>query len=158
MLFRSFSSIQERIVVEITEEEGLDMVSLEAKRNMPGFSGMFALDDYGSGYSNEKNLLALSPAYIKVNIAIIRDIDKSQDKQQIVANIVSYAHERNMQVIAEGMETAAELETVLDLDVDLLQGYFLARPSAVPGTVSDEAFAVIQAHASDQKQVFEKKY
>ena len=155
---RRFSSIQDRIVVEITEEEGLDTVSLEAKRNMPGFSGMFALDDYGSGYSNEKNLLALSPAYIKVDLAIIRDIDKSQDKQQIVANIVSYAHKRNMQVIAEGMETAAELETVLELDVDLLQGYFLARPSAVPGSVSDEAFAVIQAHVTDQKQVFEKKY
>ena len=51
-----------------------------------------------------------------------------------------------------------ELETVLELDVDLLQGYFLARPSAVPGSVSDEAFAVIQAHVTDQKQVFEKKY
>ncbi|MFQ9152629.1 MAG: EAL domain-containing protein [Blautia sp.] len=64
-----------------------------------------------------------------MDLAIIRDIDKSQDKQQIVANIVSYAHKRNMQVIAEGMETAAELETVLELDVDLLQGYFwLVRP------------------------------
>ena len=93
-----------------------------------------------------------------MDLEIIRDIDKSQDKQQIVANIVSYAHKRNMQVIAEGMETAAELETVLELDVDLLQGYFLARPSAVPGSVSDEAFAVIQAHVTDQKQVFEKKY
>ncbi|MFQ9152628.1 MAG: EAL domain-containing protein [Blautia sp.] len=51
---RRFSSIQDRIVVEITEEEGLDTVSLEAKRNMPGFSGMFALDDYGSGYSNDE--------------------------------------------------------------------------------------------------------
>lgn len=81
----------------------------------------------GSGYSNEKNLIDLSPAYIKVDISIIRDIDKSQDKQQIVSNIVSYAHERNMQIIAEGMETAAELETVLALGVDLLQGYFLAR-------------------------------
>ncbi len=48
----------------------------------------------------------LSPAYIKVDISIIRDIDKSQDKQQIVSNIVSYAHGRNMQIVAEGMETA----------------------------------------------------
>lgn len=146
---RRFASLQSRLVVEITEEEGMDSSALEIKRNTPGFQGNFALDDYGSGYSNEKNLLYLSPAYIKVDISIIRDIDKSQDKQQIVSNIVSYAHERNMQIIAEGMETAAELETVLALGVDLLQGYFLARPAAVPSKISDEALTVIQAFHGD---------
>ena len=60
---------------------------------MPGFSGVFALDDYGSGYSNEKTLLELAPAYIKLDLSIIRDIDSDPDKQQIVENIVSYAHQ-----------------------------------------------------------------
>ena len=86
----------------------------------------------------------------QVDLSIIRDIDKSQDKQQIVSNIVSYAHGRNMQIVAEGMETAAELETVLALGVDLLQGYFLARPAAVPSKISDEALAVIQAFEAKQ--------
>lgn len=147
---RRFTSLQSRLVVEITEEEGMDSSALEIKRNTLGLQGNFALDDYGSGYSNEKNLIDLSPAYIKVDISIIRDIDKSQDKQQIVSNIVSYAHGRNMQIIAEGMETAAELETVLALGVDLLQGYFLARPAAVPSKISDEALAVIQAFEAKQ--------
>ena len=147
---RRFTSLQSRLVVEITEEEGMDSSALEIKRNTLGLQGNFALDDYGSGYSNEKNLIDLSPAYIKVDISIIRDIDKSQDKQQIVSNIVSYAHERNMQIVAEGMETAAELETVLALGVDLLQGYFLARPAAVPSKISDEALAVIQAFEAKQ--------
>lgn len=147
---RRFTSLQSRLVVEITEEESMDSSALEIKRNTLGLQGNFALDDYGSGYSNEKNLIDLSPAYIKVDISIIRDIDKSQDKQQIVSNIVSYAHERNMQIIAEGMETAAELETVLALGVDLLQGYFLARPAAVPSKISDEALAVIQAFEAKQ--------
>ena len=147
---RRFTSLQSRLVVEITEEEGMDSSALEIKRNTLGLQGNFALDDYGSGYSNEKNLIDLSPAYIKVDISIIRDIDKSQDKQQIVSNIVSYAHRRNMQIVAEGMETAAELETVLALGVDLLQGYFLARPAAVPSKISDEALAVIQAFEAKQ--------
>ena len=147
---RRFTSLQSRLVVEITEEEGMDSSALEIKRNTLGLQGNFALDDYGSGYSNEKNLIDLSPAYIKVDISIIRDIDKSQDKQQIVSNIVSYAHGRNMQIVAEGMETAAELETVLALGVDLLQGYFLARPAAVPSKISDEALAVIQAFEAKQ--------
>ena len=147
---RRFTSLQSRLVVEITEEEGMDSSALEIKRNTLGLQGNFALDDYGSSYSNEKNLIDLSPAYIKVDISIIRDIDKSQDKQQIVSNIVSYAHGRNMQIVAEGMETAAELETVLALGVDLLQGYFLARPAAVPSKISDEALAVIQAFEAKQ--------
>ena len=64
--------------------------------------------------------------------------------QQIVENIVSYAHQRGMKIIAEGLETPAELLKVLELDVDLLQGYFLAKPSAVPKPVSAESVAIIE--------------
>ncbi len=81
-----------QMVIEITEEEEIDHEALEAKRHAPGFSGMFALDDYGSGFANENSLLELSPRFIKVDIAIIRGIDTDPDKQQIVQNIVAYAH------------------------------------------------------------------
>ena len=132
-----------RMVVEITEEESIDYEALERKRNAPGFSGMFALDDYGSGYSNENTLLQLAPRFIKVDIAIIRDIDSSPDKQQILQNVVAYAHPRSMKIVAEGVETAAELRTVIELGADLLQGYFLARPAIVPGAIAPEAAAII---------------
>ena len=79
------------------------------------FSGMFALDDYGSGYSNEGSLLELAPRFIKVDISIIRGIDSDPDKQQILRNVVRYAQPRSMQIIAEGVETAAEMRTVIDL-------------------------------------------
>ena len=94
---------------------------------------MFALDDYGSGYSNENTLLQLAPRFVKVDITIIRGIDTSPDKQQILRNVVAYAHPRSMKIVAEGVETAAELRTVIELGADLLQGYFLARPAIVPG-------------------------
>ena len=84
-----------RMVVEITEEEEIDYEALERKRNAPGFSGMFALDDYGSGYSNENTLLQLAPRFVKVDITIIRGIDTSPDKQQILRNVVAYAHPRS---------------------------------------------------------------
>lgn len=103
------------------------------KKNMPGFLGAIALDDYGSGYNSEKSLLAISPQYIKVDMAIIRDIDIDPDKQQIVVNIVNYAHQRGMYIVAEGIETSAELEKVLELGVDLLQGYYLARAGSSAG-------------------------
>ncbi|MCM1551768.1 MAG: GGDEF and EAL domain-containing protein, partial [Butyrivibrio sp.] len=138
-----FAQIQPKIVVEITETEHMDMVC--QKREAVGFSGDFALDDYGSGYNSEVSLLELKPKYVKVDIAIARDVDKDRDKQYIVENIVTYAHERAMKVIVEGLETEAELRKSLELGVDLLQGFFLARPGAVPPAISDEAKRIIRS-------------
>lgn len=144
-----YSALQPRVVVEIVEAEGLDEGCTRAKREMPGFSGLFALDDYGSGYNSEKNLLELAPAYTKIDISIIRSIDVSRDRQEIVANMVAYAHQRDMQVIAEGVETPQELETVIDLGVDLIQGYLLARPAAVPAMeIAPEALELIRRKAA----------
>ncbi|MDY5944501.1 MAG: EAL domain-containing protein, partial [Faecalibacterium sp.] len=135
--------LRRRMVIEITEEEEIDYEALERKRNAPGFSGMFALDDYGSGYSNENTLLQLAPRFVKVDITIIRGIDTSPDKQQILRNVAAYAHPRSMKIVAEGVETAAELRTVIELGADLLQGYFLARPAIVLGAIAPEAAAII---------------
>lgn len=138
-----FGDIKKQLVIEITEEESLDYKALEAKKNAPGFASTFALDDYGSGYSNEKSLLDLSPGYIKVDLSIIRDIDKNADKQQIVENIVAYAHKRGMKIVAEGLETPEEIHAVLELEVDLLQGFYLGRPEPVPKEINPEAVKVI---------------
>lgn len=140
-----YGELQKQIVIEITEEESIDYHALEHKKNAPGFSGNFALDDYGSGYSNEKSLLELAPKYIKVDLSIIRDIDTDPDKQQIVENIVAYAHKRDMQIVAEGLETPEEIHKVLELGVDLLQGFYLARPEAVPGSINENALKTISS-------------
>ncbi len=139
-----YYDLQGRIVVEITEAEHLDMELIRRKSSVESFSGMFALDDYGSGYNSEINLLELKPKFVKVDISIVRDVDKDINKQQIISNIVSYGHKRDMLIIAEGLETAAELEKVLELGVDLLQGYYLAKPGERPGPVSEEALRVIR--------------
>ena len=150
-----YASILPRIVIEITEEECLDPKALRIKQTIPGSSGAFALDDYGSGYSNERSLLELSPNYIKIDLSIIRSIDTDANKRQIVSNTVSYAHQRGMKVVAEGLETADEVRTVLSLGVDLLQGFFLAMPQVEPGGASEESLAVIaEMHSqSDESQI-----
>lgn len=104
---------------------------------------MFALDDYGSGYNSEINLLELKPKFVKIDISIVRNVNQDVNKQQIISNIVNYAHQWDMLIIAEGIETAEELRTVLELDVDFLQGYFLARPGEVPSAISKDALEVI---------------
>ena len=140
-----YAELQKQIVIEITEEESIDYHALETKKNALGFEGAFALDDYGSGYSNEKSLLDLAPKYIKVDLSIIRDIDTDPDKQQIVENIVAYAHKRDMKIVAEGLETPEEIRKVLELEVDLLQGFYLARPEPVPGNINEDALKIIAA-------------
>lgn len=138
-----YLDIRSQLVLEITEQEFLSKEALERKTSK-GFLGVVALDDYGSGYNSEKSLLALSPKYIKVDMVIIRDIDTDIDKQQIVANIVKYAHQRGMYIVAEGVETAEELKKVLELEVDLLQGYYLSRPAATPGAINPDALKIIE--------------
>ncbi|MBR0164899.1 MAG: bifunctional diguanylate cyclase/phosphodiesterase [Lachnospiraceae bacterium] len=138
-----YGDLLHRVVIEITESEFMNEDATERKRNIPGFSGLFALDDYGSGYNSERTLLELTPKYIKVDLSIIRNIDSSPDKQRIVSNIVRYAHERNMLIIAEGIETAQEMETVCKLGADLLQGYFLARSDQVPPALSSGASDIL---------------
>lgn len=134
-----FGKIQDRLIIEITETENLEMELIRKKSTAEGFTGIFALDDYGSGYNSELNLLTLNPHYVKVDVTIVRDIDVDENKQQIVRNIVQYAHERQMKIIAEGIETGAEMKKLLELEVDLLQGFYLARPGAVPPALSEDA-------------------
>lgn len=138
-----FADLQSRIVLEITEDEYLGLEALDEKRGYPGFSGNFALDDYGSGYNGEMNLLLLKPRFVKVDVVFIRGIDSNPDRQQLVSSLVTYAHGHDMKVVAEGIETAEELQKVLELGVDLFQGYFLARPAAVPAEIAPHAEEII---------------
>ena len=148
-LFNTYPDIASNLVIEITEAETMNDEAMEAKRAIPGFGGTFALDDYGSGYNSEIMLLELKPAYIKVDISIISHIDSSVDKQRIVENVLAYAHERGMFIVAEGVETASEMQTLMDLGVDLFQGYFLSRPARVPDPVSDEALKLIKGRDAE---------
>lgn len=64
-------------------------------------------------------------------------------------NVVTYVHERGMFIVAEGVETAEEMNTLMDLGVDLLQGYFLSRPARVPEPVSEEALNLIKGREAE---------
>ena len=136
-----------KLVVEITEEEEMNEEALEKKRNAPGAPAVFALDDYGSGYSNGSSLLTIAPRYVKVDIAIIRGIDADPDKQQFLKALIEYARPRGVQVLAEGVETMNDLRRVLEMGVDLLQGYGLARPAAEPVAIREKAARVIEETA-----------
>ena len=119
-----------RVVFEVTEEESRNAEGLAKKINYIRKDGIqIALDDFGSGYSNEIRILSLLPDIIKIDMEMIQGIHNNVDKQNLVANLVSFCHNKGVKVVAEGIETSADLVTVIEMDVDYAQGYYLGRPA-----------------------------
>ncbi|QLY79859.1 GGDEF domain-containing protein [Clostridium intestinale] len=88
-----------------------------------------ALDDLGTGNSGLKTLTEIKPNYIKIDMYFIRNIDTDSFKQKLVESFVKFANSTNIKVIAEGIETKEELETLISLGVFAGQGYYLGKPS-----------------------------
>ena len=117
-------------VVEMTEQSEIDDERLEAlKERYKNMGVKMAIDDYGSGYSNAGNLLRYMPNFVKIDRSLLNDIHKSPKKRHFVREIIQFCHENDILALAEGVETADELHTVILLGADLIQGYFTARPA-----------------------------
>lgn len=124
------ANYSDQVVIEITESEEVNSDGIVIKKNYRNKYGtQIAIDDFGSGYSTETSLLEVNPDFIKIDMVIIRDIHKDKNRYQLVKSIVEYSKIRGIKIIAEGVETEEELYTLIELDVDLLQGYYLSKPS-----------------------------
>lgn len=129
-LYAHYSDIMSEVTIEFTEqteatEELLNSI-LERRKRM-GFQ--IAIDDYGTGYSNISNLLTFMPNCVKIDRSLIQNIHEDKRKQHFTKNIIDYGHDNNFLVLAEGVELSEEMKTVIDMGVDLIQGYYTARPS-----------------------------
>ncbi len=91
-----------------------------------------ALDDVGSGYSSLNMFVQLETDYIKVDREIIMDIHQNSRKQSVYKSLYEAAKEHGVSVLAEGIETKDEFECIKSIGVDLAQGYYFAKPSAIP--------------------------
>ena len=119
------------VVVELTEQSEADDDALERmKESFRAMGVETAVDDYGTGYSNIINLLRYAPDYVKIDRMLLTGIQDNLQKQHFVKSIIGFAHENNFKALAEGVETTQELETVIALGVDLIQGYYTAKPNA----------------------------
>lgn len=125
-----------QIVFEVVETEWVkDQKHLKSILEFYRAKGYkIALDDLGEGYSSLNMLIELQPDIIKVDRNIIDGIDTNELKQSVYRALYNIAREHNIEVLAEGVETAAELEMVKSIGVDYVQGYYYAKPSAEPIT------------------------
>ncbi len=129
-LIKLYKNYIDRVVVEITEQDVINPGNLERKLAFVNeYNLELAIDDFGSGFSNEKRILALKPSIVKVDMELIQGISLNVDKQTIVSNLLDFCHNKNIRVIAEGVETSEDLKYISKLGVDYVQGYYVAKPN-----------------------------
>ncbi|MGH7198116.1 MAG: EAL domain-containing protein [Candidatus Omnitrophota bacterium] len=130
-LFAEKGSIgYENIVIEVTEQSILRSFEeiREALKDLKTKGVSVAIDDMGGGAVSLRDVAVLRPDFIKFDKSLIRDIDKSVTKQQIIISMIIFANGIHAATTAEGIETKREYETVLMCGVGLGQGYYFARP------------------------------
>ncbi|MEW6066731.1 MAG: EAL domain-containing protein [Nitrospirota bacterium] len=118
------------IVLEITEKEAIENYKLfkEAVSYYSKLGFAIAVDDTGTGYSGLETLFELKPDFIKLDVSIVKHIDKNIVKQELAKSLIAISKKLNSEVIAEGIETEEELITLRDIGVDLGQGFLFAKP------------------------------
>ena len=124
----------ERIVVEMTEHapvgdyDGLN-TALQPLRDA---GARVAVDDAGAGFASLRHILLLAPDIIKLDISLTRGIDSDRSRRALSYALVAFARETQTTIVAEGIETEAELRALRDIGVTHGQGFLLARPMTPP--------------------------
>jgi diguanylate cyclase (GGDEF)-like protein len=119
------------LIVELTEESLVrDLGALRADLEPLLSCGIkLAIDDMGAGYSNLRQVTALGPSLVKLDRTLVHDIDVAPAQSALIDALIGYAQRTGAQIVAEGIETQAELEVLRALGVTYGQGYLLAAPA-----------------------------
>lgn len=120
-----------RLIFETLESQPVDNYRhlTNILREYREFGFKTAIDDFGAGYSGLNLLADFQPDLIKLDMALIRDVDRDRVRQAIVRGIVTICAELNVTVIAEGIESAGERDFLADCGIFLMQGYWFAKPA-----------------------------
>ena len=120
----------DRIVIEITEKLVIENYNLfrEAMAYFTDLGMSFAVDDVGSGYSGLESIARLKPTFLKIDIALIRDVHVSRVNRAICEAIIALGHGIGAAVIGEGIQAEEEAAALLGMGVDWGQGFHLGRP------------------------------
>ena len=117
------------MVFEISERESIENFSIfrEARDHLKGLGFQIALDDTGVAYGSLEAVMELAPDFIKVDMSLVRGIDTDPPRQELLRALHAVAGKLGGQIIAEGIETAEELEALQRLGVPYGQGYLFGR-------------------------------
>lgn len=119
----------ENIAIEIIESDVEDLKELQRFVQLyRGYGFLIALDDVGAGHSNLNRIPLIKPDILKVDRFLVMDIQDDFYKQEVLRSLVQMARHLGTLIIAEGVETQEEAVCLLDMDVDMIQGFYFSRP------------------------------
>jgi EAL domain-containing protein (putative c-di-GMP-specific phosphodiesterase class I) len=120
-----------RVVLELTEHEQIDDYApiIDALARLRALGVRLSVDDTGAGFSSLSHILKLDPEFIKLDRKIVEGVDSDPARAALVGALVSFSRDTGSRLIAEGIETIGELDRLVDLGVELGQGYYLGRPA-----------------------------
>lgn len=125
------------VVLELTEHERVDDYdTLKAALSNLGSNVKLSVDDTGAGFASLSHVLALDPAFIKLDFSLVSGIHLDTARQALVAGVDYFASETQARLIAEGIELPEELEVLRRIGVDLGQGYLLGKPQRLETVAS----------------------
>lgn len=124
------------VVLEITERIAIQEWDTFKKvlRQFRNHGFKIAVDDIGAGYSSLQAIAELEPDFLKFDVSLVRNINESLIKRGLLETLVALSHKIRAQLIAEGVETKLEFQTLRSLGVTLGQGYYFASPALKPTT------------------------
>jgi EAL domain-containing protein (putative c-di-GMP-specific phosphodiesterase class I) len=117
--------------LEVTESSMMDNMkeAITEIEKVRALGVKTSIDDFGTGYSSLSYLQKLPVDSVKIDRSFIRDLNEaSQNAISVVRAIITLAHNLNLKVIAEGVENEAQMEILIDLNCDVVQGYLLHKP------------------------------
>jgi EAL domain-containing protein (putative c-di-GMP-specific phosphodiesterase class I)/CheY-like chemotaxis protein len=125
--------LAKHVVLELTDRASLEHVTDVSGRiaRLRALGYRIALDDLGAGQAGLETFSQLEPEFVKVDSSVIRGIHKDANKAGIVRSFVRVCHNLGKSVIAEGVETREERDSLLEAECDLMQGYFFGRPGPI---------------------------
>jgi EAL domain-containing protein (putative c-di-GMP-specific phosphodiesterase class I)/CheY-like chemotaxis protein len=128
------SSLCDRLVIEVTEHAKVnDYEALNEALQVIRQAGVrVAIDDAGAGFASLQHVVRLAPDFIKLDIALTRGIDADPVRRALATAMISFASDTGATIIAEGIETPSEFETLRALGASCGQGYYLASPAPLP--------------------------
>jgi EAL domain-containing protein (putative c-di-GMP-specific phosphodiesterase class I) len=126
----ALSGHAQSVVLELTERSSFEHIpNLRARVSLLRRLGFrLAVDDLGAGYAGLTSFAALNPHVVKLDMSLIRGADREPVKQRLIGSMAALCKEFGIMVVAEGIETPAERETVTALGCDLIQGFLIGRP------------------------------
>jgi EAL domain-containing protein (putative c-di-GMP-specific phosphodiesterase class I) len=132
-LYASSAALSARartVILEVTERSSFERVpELRARiKSLRELGYRIAVDDLGAGYAGLTSFAALEPEVVKLDMALVRGVDHEPIKRRLVGSMARLCRDLGILVVAEGIETPAEREVLVDLGCDLLQGYLIGRP------------------------------